>query len=552
MALIAYNRDSIIEYMSKNSVSDILNTKGKNSITKKILQKWIKTFGNLTNDIDTKELFKNKIKMAGMLHDHCLRASSVVPTTPITGSNNAVILSTPLTNEQTAPETPTAPSKPQPELQPRKILFEEDQVENTNDKNTNDKNTNKNNNPVGSPCTAYVWRGGMLRLCGISRNVSTYTQINFDGTNTGKTRTIHVCGGKCSTKLRNTLAHQNTTLAFTPGSTDTLDGPFPRGKNTLVDWEVASVDDTTEDGEIVEKLPRPYLKPRVNNYIHFGFQGEPINLTAPLSADADDSSIGCFQKIKNNKIDFPISDEEIKVLNESRSLPTHPAGKKTNGRGNKSTRPKNQKAAKANNDNTTTRKKKNKKNIHPSGLIPPKRPTNAYFLYAQEKREQIISENPESNIGAISKILGGMWKELPSDQKKPYEESYAAAKLKWIEETQEYQAAIDKYNFEHGATETQTENLPVPGPDNATDNATDNNATEAFNPDEFAAQFSHDDNDNDNDDDQDDDDQDDDEEAQLIHLADGTQAYLTQSDNMLYNVDGEEIGTYDPETNTKC
>lgn len=551
MALIAYNRDSIIEYMSKNSVSDILNAKGKNSVTKKILQKWIKTFGNLTDDIDTKELFKNKIKMAGMLHDQCLRASSVVPTTPITGSNNAVILSTPLTIEQ-APEPPAAPSKPQPELKPRKILFEEDQVE-----NTNDKNTNKNNNPVGSPCTAYVWRGGMLRLCGISRNVSTYTQINFDGTNTGKTRTIHVCGGKCSTKLRNTLAHQNTTLAFTPGSTDTLDGPFPRGKNTLVDWKVASVDDTTEDGEIVEMLPRPYLKPRVNNYIHFGFQGEPINLTAPLSADADDSSIGCFQKIKNNKIDFPISDEEIQVLNESRSLPTHPAGKKTNGRGNNSTRPKNQKAAKANNDNT--RKKKNKKNIHPSGIIPPKRPTNAYFLYAQEKREQIISENHESDIGAISKILGAMWKELPSDQKKPYQESYAAAKLKWIEETQEYQAAIDKYNFEHGATETQTENLPVPGPDNATDNptdkATDNptDSTLSEVTDEFVAQLE-----NDavtdtivNDDDHDDDD-DEDEEAQLIHLADGTQAYLTKSDNMLYNVDGDEIGTYDPETNTKC
>jgi len=48
----------------------------------------------------------------------------------------------------------------------------------------------------------------------------------------------------------------------------------------------------------------------------------------------------------------------------------------------------------------------------------PKRPMSAYLSYANKLRAKVKAENPDCSNGEISKILSGMWKEIPDDERK--------------------------------------------------------------------------------------------------------------------------------------
>lgn len=50
----------------------------------------------------------------------------------------------------------------------------------------------------------------------------------------------------------------------------------------------------------------------------------------------------------------------------------------------------------------------------------PKRPTTAFFFFAQDQRGKIKEENPDMKITEISKELGRLWKELSDKQKEKY------------------------------------------------------------------------------------------------------------------------------------
>lgn len=45
-----------------------------------------------------------------------------------------------------------------------------------------------------------------------------------------------------------------------------------------------------------------------------------------------------------------------------------------------------------------------------------------YILYSREVRKQIVQNNPESNFGEISKIVGNEWRSLPANEKQAWEE----------------------------------------------------------------------------------------------------------------------------------
>merc|ERR1712098_1026755 len=50
----------------------------------------------------------------------------------------------------------------------------------------------------------------------------------------------------------------------------------------------------------------------------------------------------------------------------------------------------------------------------------PKRPSTAFFIFANEVRDEIREENPDASIGEIGKILGQQWNSLDEDRKDAY------------------------------------------------------------------------------------------------------------------------------------
>ena len=58
----------------------------------------------------------------------------------------------------------------------------------------------------------------------------------------------------------------------------------------------------------------------------------------------------------------------------------------------------------------------------------PKRPMSAYLSYANKLRGKVKGENPDCSNGEISKILSGMWKEVPDDIRKNLKDE---EKVRW-------------------------------------------------------------------------------------------------------------------------
>lgn len=68
----------------------------------------------------------------------------------------------------------------------------------------------------------------------------------------------------------------------------------------------------------------------------------------------------------------------------------------------------------------------------------PKRGLSAYMFFAQENRDTVKIKNPDASFGEIGKILGELWKKLPSEDKLPYEnrakkdkERFETEKSRW-------------------------------------------------------------------------------------------------------------------------
>ena len=45
-----------------------------------------------------------------------------------------------------------------------------------------------------------------------------------------------------------------------------------------------------------------------------------------------------------------------------------------------------------------------------------------YILYSREVRKSVVQNNPDSNFGEISKIVGNEWRSLPANEKQAWEE----------------------------------------------------------------------------------------------------------------------------------
>ena len=68
----------------------------------------------------------------------------------------------------------------------------------------------------------------------------------------------------------------------------------------------------------------------------------------------------------------------------------------------------------------------------------PKKPLSAYMFFASNYRNEVKKANPEATLGEISKMLGGIWQELESDDKLPFEKQAENAKVEYKQQMENY------------------------------------------------------------------------------------------------------------------
>merc|ERR1711939_613344 len=74
------------------------------------------------------------------------------------------------------------------------------------------------------------------------------------------------------------------------------------------------------------------------------------------------------------------------------------------------------------------KKKAKKFGKKPKDKNAPKRPSTAFFIFANEIRDSVRSDNPDASIGQIGKILGQQWNALNESQKQKYQAKKDALK----------------------------------------------------------------------------------------------------------------------------
>ncbi len=81
---------------------------------------------------------------------------------------------------------------------------------------------------------------------------------------------------------------------------------------------------------------------------------------------------------------------------------------------------------------------KNKKVKDPNA---PKRATTAYLIFMAEVRGKVKEENPNLKSNELSKIMGQMWRDMDSSDKKKYEDLAEKDKKRYKEEMESYSSS---------------------------------------------------------------------------------------------------------------
>jgi len=68
----------------------------------------------------------------------------------------------------------------------------------------------------------------------------------------------------------------------------------------------------------------------------------------------------------------------------------------------------------------------------------PKRPSSAFFLWANKNRKAVMKDNPDASLGDVGKILGAMWKKCSSSDKASFE-------VKAAKDLKAYHVKVEKY-----------------------------------------------------------------------------------------------------------
>ncbi|KAF9354370.1 hypothetical protein BGX26_007793 [Mortierella sp. AD094] len=79
--------------------------------------------------------------------------------------------------------------------------------------------------------------------------------------------------------------------------------------------------------------------------------------------------------------------------------------------------------------------------------LAPKRPSNAFFIFSQQHRQQAREEKKEGNQSELTKFLGQQWKSMPPTEKKIYSDLAS-------QDRKRYQEEMILYEHEHGQGNT--------------------------------------------------------------------------------------------------
>jgi len=71
----------------------------------------------------------------------------------------------------------------------------------------------------------------------------------------------------------------------------------------------------------------------------------------------------------------------------------------------------------------------------------PKRPANAYMFYQAEVRDAVKKEHTTKKVTEIAKLIGGKWRGLSAEEKKPYEDKAKLDKERYLTEQKEYESS---------------------------------------------------------------------------------------------------------------
>lgn len=63
-----------------------------------------------------------------------------------------------------------------------------------------------------------------------------------------------------------------------------------------------------------------------------------------------------------------------------------------------------------------------------------KKPQSSYLIFCNERRKQVMDENPGARVGDIQKIISAQWKELKPEEKDVYVELAAKDKARYAQE----------------------------------------------------------------------------------------------------------------------
>jgi hypothetical protein len=68
----------------------------------------------------------------------------------------------------------------------------------------------------------------------------------------------------------------------------------------------------------------------------------------------------------------------------------------------------------------------------------PKRPLSAFFIFSQDERPKVKSQNASLSVADVAKVIGEKWRSAPDDLKRRYEKAAKEAKERYEIEMQAY------------------------------------------------------------------------------------------------------------------
>ncbi|KAG1691306.1 hypothetical protein DVH05_027169 [Phytophthora capsici] len=87
-------------------------------------------------------------------------------------------------------------------------------------------------------------------------------------------------------------------------------------------------------------------------------------------------------------------------------------------------------------------------------MAPVKKPQSSYLLFCNERRKQVMDENPGARIGDIQKIISVQWKELKPEEKEVYVQLAAKDKARYQQELLDNPQVNEEPSAEKKASDT--------------------------------------------------------------------------------------------------